>query len=123
MFQIYNVLLHCLIQRAPLWRGKVIGGTGAINTMIHMKGNPRDYDEWEALGNKGWSYNDCLPYFKKLDKLMAPELSSHSTVLKNAFLKSGRLLGYPILNVEPQGRVNFSMTLTYETLCFKHILY
>ena len=85
VFQIYNVLLHCLIQRAPLWRGKVIGGTGAINTMIHMKGNPRDYDEWEALGNKGWSYNDCLPYFKKLDKLMAPELSSHSTVLKNAF--------------------------------------
>ena len=89
-----------------MWRGKVIGGSGAINTMIYMQGHPRDYDEWETLGNKGWSYNDCLPYFKKLDKLMAPELPRHSTVLKNAFLKSGMLLGYPILNEQPHEQVH-----------------
>jgi choline dehydrogenase-like flavoprotein len=99
-----------------LWRGKVIGGTGAINTMIYMQGNPHDYNEWEALGNKGWSYNDCLPYFKKLDTVMAPEPSRHSTVLRNEFLKTGRLLGYPIRNVQPHEQVNFSMSITYKTL-------
>ena len=118
VFQIYTCLFHCLIQRAPLWRGKVIGGSGAINTMIYMQGNPHDYDEWEALGNKGWSYNDCLPYFNKLNKLMTPEPPRHSTVLKNAFLKSGRLLGYPILDAQPHRRVNFSITITFEALCF-----
>ena len=74
------------MQRAPFWRGKVIGGTGAVNTMIYMRGNPNDYDEWDRLGNKGWSFKDCLPYFEKLDKLMQPEFARHSTVLKDAFL-------------------------------------
>ena len=83
----------------------MIGGTGAVNTMIYMRGNPRDYDEWELLGNKGWSYKDCLPYFKKLNKLMQPEFARHSTLLKDAFLKAGELMGYPVLDRQLHGQV------------------
>lgn len=49
-------------------RGKVLGGCSSINLMIYIRGAKKDYDEWAALGNKGWSYDEVLPYFKKSEQ-------------------------------------------------------
>ena len=52
-------------RKVLLPRGKVIGGSSSINGMIYIRGHPKDYDQWEADGAKGWSWRDLLPYFKK----------------------------------------------------------
>ena len=46
-------------------RGRALGGSSAINAMLYVRGHKSDYDGWDALGCKGWSWDDCLPYFKK----------------------------------------------------------
>jgi choline dehydrogenase len=48
-------------------RGKGLGGTSLINGMVYVRGNPHDFEEWENLGAQGWSYRDCLPYFKRAE--------------------------------------------------------
>ena len=48
-------------------RGKVLGGTGAINGMIYMRGQPEDFDGWKADGCAGWGWDDVLPYFKSCE--------------------------------------------------------
>lgn len=52
--------------RKDVWpRGKVIGGSSSLCGLVYMRGQASDYDNWAALGNRGWSYADVLPYFRR----------------------------------------------------------
>lgn len=54
--------------RTAHWpRGKVLGGSSAINAMVFARGQTGDYDDWRAAGNPGWGWQDVLPYFRKLE--------------------------------------------------------
>jgi choline dehydrogenase len=46
-------------------RGKVLGGSSSLNGLLYVRGQPQDYDRWAAMGNRGWSFEEVLPYFKK----------------------------------------------------------
>lgn len=48
-------------------RGKTLGGSSSINAQAYIRGTKQDYDQWSQLGNKGWSYDEILPYFKKAE--------------------------------------------------------
>ena len=53
-------------RNVPMPRGKVVGGSSSINSMVYMRGHPLDYDRWQSeCGLKDWSYDQCLPYFKQ----------------------------------------------------------
>jgi choline dehydrogenase len=55
--------------RALNWhRGKVIGGSGSINGMNFVRGNPADFDGWAQMGARGWSYDEVLPFFKSVER-------------------------------------------------------
>jgi choline dehydrogenase len=49
-------------------RGRVIGGSSSINGLVYIRGQPEDYDHWAQLGNRGWSWDDCLPFFRSAER-------------------------------------------------------
>ena len=58
-----------LNDRKLFWpRGKVLGGSSSVNGMVYIRGCHSDYDTWRQLGNAGWSYADCLPYFRRSER-------------------------------------------------------
>lgn len=90
-------------------RGKVLGGSSAINAMAYIRGHRKDYDAWAALGNTGWSYDEVLPYFKRAEgnrRLGGPyhgqegPLAVSDLQTDNPFqahyLAAAREVGYPI---------------------------
>lgn len=54
-------------RRIEVPRGKMLGGTSSINGMVFMRGQPQDYNHWAQLGNRGWSWDDVLPVFKRME--------------------------------------------------------
>ena len=54
-------------RRIAIPRGKVLGGSSAINAMLYVRGQAADYDGWAQRGNLGWSFDDVLPYFRKAE--------------------------------------------------------
>ena len=65
----YRATDHRLWSALPMGfpRGRVVGGSSAVNTCIALRGMPYDYDEWAALGLTEWSWEQCLPAFKRLE--------------------------------------------------------
>ncbi len=99
-------------------RGKVLGGSSSINAMIYIRGNKEDYNEWAALGNPGWSYNEVLPYFKKSEDQQRGENEYHGkggllsvsdpispNFMSHLFLQASQEMQYPLnadFNAEKQ---------------------
>jgi choline dehydrogenase len=64
--------------RAIVWpRGRVIGGSSSINGLIFIRGQHEDFDDWERLGAKGWSYRDVLPHFRRYERYRGGESQYH----------------------------------------------
>jgi choline dehydrogenase len=91
-------------------RGRVLGGSSSINGMNWVRGNPWDYDNWEAQGLRGWSYGHVLPYFRKAETFeggsnayrggsgpMKIGVSEAKNPLFQAFLRAGVEAGYPLV--------------------------
>jgi choline dehydrogenase len=76
-------------------RGRGWGGSSSINGMIHMRGHPRDYDDWRALGLAGWGYEDVRPYFERAERSLVVSPPESQNPLFAAFIEAGRQAGYP----------------------------
>jgi choline dehydrogenase len=111
--------------RSLRWpRGKVIGGSGSINGMNFVRGNPADFDGWAQMGARGWSYDDVLPYFRSIERRLEGEeefrgragplpVENYRTVLPltRCFVDAAQQAGFPYtpdINGERQEGVGFS---------------
>ncbi|KAL5022044.1 hypothetical protein ScPMuIL_001199 [Solemya velum] len=95
--------------RVMYWpRGRVWGGSSSLNAMVYIRGHAFDYDRWEKEGAAGWSYSDCLPYFRKAqthecgaDEYRGGDGPLHvsrgktNNPLFQAFIDAGVQAGYP----------------------------
>lgn len=97
----------------PIPRGKVLGGSSAINAMVYIRGQRQDYDSWSDQGNAGWGYDDVLPFFLKSESNSGANLDPgyhgtsgplsvmdrvHTHPLSDAFVEAAISAGMPANN-------------------------
>ncbi|MDE2197463.1 MAG: choline dehydrogenase [Rhodospirillales bacterium] len=95
-------------RRIPWPRGRVLGGSSAINGLIYIRGQRQDFDQWRQLGNTGWAYDDVLPYFRRAENQERGADAFHGTggplgvsdlraphELHDAFIAGAQEAGYP----------------------------
>ncbi|XP_074035097.1 glucose dehydrogenase [FAD, quinone] isoform X2 [Leptinotarsa decemlineata] len=103
--------------------GFALGGSSIINYMIHVRGNPIDYDRWEAMGNPGWSYKDMFPYFLKSEDshLQVQDEGYHNvggflsvsdvpfrTKAAEAYIKAAQEAGHPYVDYNGKNQLGVS---------------
>ncbi len=92
-------------------RGKTLGGSSSINAMLYVRGQKQDYDHWHSLGNKGWSFDDVLPYFKAqehqergaddfhgINGALNVADSASKPAIHDDFIQSALAAGFPLNN-------------------------
>ncbi|XP_055621946.1 glucose dehydrogenase [FAD, quinone]-like [Toxorhynchites rutilus septentrionalis] len=106
--------LGLIDQRCAWHQGRGLGGSTIINDMVFTRGNRRDFDTWNATGNPGWSYEEVLPYFIKLEKTyirglenngirgnngyLSVEDAAYRSPLVDALVQSAQLVGLPYID-------------------------
>jgi choline dehydrogenase len=95
--------------RTAYWpRGKVLGGSSSINAMVHVRGQPGDFDDWRDAGNPGWGWSDVLPYFRKSEdhvwgasqyhgaggEMHVSDFAGRVHPLCGSFIRTGQALGW-----------------------------
>lgn len=112
-------------RRIPVPRGKMLGGSSSINGMVFMRGQSQDYDHWAQLGNRGWSYQDVLPFFKRMESydggsddlrgrdgpVRVTDSARHRTPVLEKLIASAASIGLPFnadLNGETQEGIGMS---------------
>jgi choline dehydrogenase len=107
--------------RRIIWNaGKMLGGSGGLNGLVYIRGQRGDYDLWERLGCKGWSFSDVFPYFLKGERWEGDgEYQSHGRMgelsvteqrlrgpLLSAFLQSAKHMGYAYIDDPAAGNID-----------------
>jgi len=115
-------------------RGKVLGGSSSINGLVYVRGNPLDFERWEAEGAAGWGYEDVLPYFRRAeayagggdeyrgaDGKLATRRGLLNNPLHEAWLAAGREAGYPhtadMNGFQQEGFARMDMTVGHGRRC------
>jgi choline dehydrogenase len=83
-------------------RGKVLGGSGSINAMVYVRGQPADFDDWAARGNPGWGWADVRPVFEAIERrsdagpgqLRVTDVNPMAHPLCRAYIQACEALGY-----------------------------
>jgi choline dehydrogenase len=115
--------------KEQLWaRGRVLGGSSSINGNVFVRGDPAEFDSWSSLGCQGWSWEDMLPYFKRMETYAdgKPETRGKDgpinvTQLKNfdkladAYLDANREAGFELVNDYNDGHYEGASYLQYST--------
>jgi len=99
--------VYCDHRQIMEHRGRVLGGSSSINGMVANRGNPIDYENWSNKGLNNWAFNDCLPYFKKMETFdrgpnfwrggsgpQKIETAKANHKLNQAYLRAGEQAGY-----------------------------
>ncbi len=114
----------------PIPRGKLLGGSSAINGLVYVRGQKLDYDIWSQMGNRGWSFEDVQPFFKKLENYQngCKEVRGNSGPVKitevternpiyNALFETGKSMGIPInkdYNSDDQEGFGYTQTTIFK---------
>ncbi|KAK4475944.1 hypothetical protein MN116_001183 [Schistosoma mekongi] len=136
----YNWYYHTVPQRhmndrTMYWpRGRVLGGSSSLNAMVYIRGHALDYDRWELEGADGWSYANCLPYFRKAqthelggnqyrgsDGPLYVSRGKTNHPLHSAWIEAGKQAGYPFTDdvngYQQEGVGYFDMTIKNGERC------